>query len=247
MLLHANGHDHHDFDAIAPSLASGFRVVAIDFPGHGDAPAPSASHAIGAARFADAVEEAVDTLALGRVGLLGNSLGGFAAARLAIRRPTQCWGLVLVQPGGFLEPTLRVHLASLVLGTPAVYRALVRRFAHRYMSPRGAADLSAVERAARHGERPDGARVSAALWRSFRLPEHDLRAGAGAIVAPTLVIWGGRDPVRPVSEAQDVVLAIPGARLEVLDTGHVPFVSDPACFLEVTQPFLRSCLSAEDA
>ena len=46
--------------------------------------------------------------------------------------------------------------------------------------------------------RPDGLQTVAGLWRSFASPEHDLREGAGSIAAPTLVLWGRRDPVIPL-------------------------------------------------
>ena len=41
VLLHATLHDRHDFDAILPSLCRDHRVIAVDWPGHGDSPAPS--------------------------------------------------------------------------------------------------------------------------------------------------------------------------------------------------------------
>lgn len=238
LLLHANGHDHHDFDALVPFLSCRFRTHAVDFPGHGDSPPARVEASAG--RFAAAIEEVVDGLGLDRVAFIGNSLGGFAAASFAIRRPRQCWGLVLAQPGGFQKPSLRLAVASRVLGRPAVYRRAARRFAQRYMGRRGPSEEAVIERAARHGESSLGATVSAALWRSFRLPEHDLRAQAAALVAPTLVVWGRRDPVRPLKEANDVIASVPHARLEVLDTGHVPFASDPAGFLALVEPFLAT-------
>ena len=41
VLLHATLHDRHDFDAIVPGLRDDHRVIALDWPGHGDSPAPS--------------------------------------------------------------------------------------------------------------------------------------------------------------------------------------------------------------
>ena len=53
-------------------------------------------------RFADVAEELVERLAPEGAVVVGNSVGGFAAGRLAIRRPELVRGLVLVDSGGFL-------------------------------------------------------------------------------------------------------------------------------------------------
>src|SRR4051794_32376514 len=113
VLLHATTHDSRDYDAIVGALAHRFRVVAVDFPGHGASP-PAEDP--GAPRFADVVEDVVDALELERVALIGNSVGGYAAARFAVRRPGRCTALVLVQTGGFNAPTLRVRLACSLFG-----------------------------------------------------------------------------------------------------------------------------------
>jgi pimeloyl-ACP methyl ester carboxylesterase len=53
-------------------------------------------------------------------------------------------------------------------------------------------------------------------------------------------VWGKKDIVIPVSGGRATHDAIPGSRLEILDTGHVVFSSDPGGFLAVAEPFLRS-------
>ena len=45
VLLHATLHDRRDFDAIVPNLLHDHRVIALDWPGHGDSPAPAPSYA----------------------------------------------------------------------------------------------------------------------------------------------------------------------------------------------------------
>ena len=87
-----------------------------------------------------------------------------------------------------------------------------------------------------------GLRVVSELWRSFASPEHDLRGRAGDITAPTLVIWGRRDPVIPVKVGRRLAASIPGARLEVLESGHVPHTTDPQAVADLLVPFADEAL-----
>jgi pimeloyl-ACP methyl ester carboxylesterase len=54
------------------------------------------------------------------------------------------------------------------------------------------------------------------------------------------VVWGSKDTAIPMRLGRSTAAAIPGARLEVLPTGHIPFSSDPAGFLAVAAPFLAA-------
>ena len=59
------------------------------------------------------------------------------------------------------------------------------------------------------------------------------------VVAPTLVLWGGRDALLPPALAQRFVADIPGARLQVFDAlGHVPQEEDPASTVAAVRAFL---------
>ena len=239
LLLHANLHDRHDFDPIVKTLASRYRTVAVDWPGHGDS-----DRVVGvepsAPLFADVLEDVVDGLGLSRAALIGNSVGGFAAARLAITRPESVAGLVLVNTGGFvpLNPLSRTFCR--VMGTPAVFRATAPLFVRGYMKARTDSDRQIVERTIARARTHDGVRTGAALWRSFATPEHDLRGRAAELSAPTLIVWGKRDIAIPLSAGRVAHDVIRGSRLELLDTGHVAFSSDPGGFLAVAEPFLES-------
>src|SRR5262245_22240085 len=101
LLMAAGAHDRHDWDLVRPRLAERFRTVAIDWPGHGGSPLPAPGWTSDAAGFADVVEDVVDTLGGSPVAVMGNSIGGFVAGRLAARRPDRVSALVLVDSGGF--------------------------------------------------------------------------------------------------------------------------------------------------
>ena len=240
LLLHANLHDRRDFDPIVDMLARRYRTIAVDWPGHGDSDPVDAAIEPSAPLFADVLEDVVDGLGLSRAALIGNSVGGFAAARLAINRPEAAAGLVLVNTGGFvpLNPLSRTFCR--VIGTPAVFRRTAPLFVRGYMKARTDSDREIAERAIARARTDDGVRTATALWRSFAIPEHDLRGRAGELSAPTLIVWGKRDIAIPLSGGRVAHDAIRDSRLEILDTGHVVFSSDPQGFLAVAEPFLES-------
>ncbi len=240
LLLHATLHDRHDFDPIVETLARRYRTIAVDWPGHGDSDPVDATMEPGAPLFADVLEDVVDGLGLTRAVLIGNSVGGFAAARLAINRPECVAGLILVNSGGFVPWNPLSRMFCRVLGTPAVFRRAAPLFVRGYMKAKTDSDREISERAIETAKTAAGTRTGTALWRSFATPEHDLRSRAAGLTVPTLIVWGKKDIAIPLSAGRATHDAIRGSRLEILDTGHVVFSSDPQGFLAVADPFLES-------
>ncbi len=239
VLLHATLHDRHDFDAIVPSLVREHRVIAVDWPGHGDSPAPVPDYEPTAASFADVLVDVVAGLGLPPAAFIGNSVGGFAAARLAITDPDRVSRLVLVNSGGFIAGPASNFYARM-LGIPAVMKRVLPRFIPSYLKAASDSDRAIQERELARARTREGVVLTAAMWRSFASPEHDLRSRADRITAPCLVIWGSRDTAIPMRLGRATAAAIPGARLETLPTGHVPFSSDCDGFLALVAPFLAA-------
>jgi pimeloyl-ACP methyl ester carboxylesterase len=242
VLLHATLHDRRDFDPIVPSIARDHRVIALDWPGHGDSPAPEPDYRPTAASFADVLTDVVAALDLPSAAFIGNSVGGFAAARLAITDPHRVSRLVLVNSGGFSAGPV-TNLYCRTLGTPAVMKRVLPRSIRSYMKATSDSDYAVQQRAQARARTREGVALTAALWRSFAEPDYDLRPHADRITAPCLVIWGSKDTAIPMRLGRSTAAAIPGSRLEVLPTGHVPFSSDPAGFLAVAAPFLAAARS----
>jgi pimeloyl-ACP methyl ester carboxylesterase len=239
VLLHATLHDRHDFDAIAPTLIRDHRVIAVDWPGHGDSPAPTPNYQPTAASFADVLVDVVAALDLPPAAFIGNSVGGFAAARLAITDPHRVSRLVLVNSGGFIASPASNAYARL-LGRQSVMKRVLPRFIPSYMKATSENDHLIQQREMARAKTREGVVLTAAMWRSFASPEHNLRPRADRITAPCLIVWGSKDTAIPLRLGRATAAAIPGSRLEVLPTGHVPFSSDPDGFLAITAPFLAA-------
>jgi pimeloyl-ACP methyl ester carboxylesterase len=240
LLLHATLHDRHDFDPIVEALARRYRTIAVDWPGHGDSDPVDARVEPSAPLFADVLEDVVDGLGLSRAVLIGNSVGGFAAARLAISRPECVAGLVLVNTGGFVPLNALARTFCRALGTPAVFRRAAPLFIRGYMKPKTDSDRQIIERTSAVAKTAEGVRIGTGLWRSFATPAHDLRSRAAELSMPTLIVWGKKDIAIPLRTGHATHDVIRGSRLEILDTGHVVFSSDPDGFLAIAEPFLQS-------
>jgi pimeloyl-ACP methyl ester carboxylesterase len=237
VMLSSGAHDRHDFDGLRELLPDSFRSIAPDWPGHGESPA--GNEPASAMGFADIAEELVARLAPEGAIVLGNSVGGFAAARLAIRRPELVRGLVLVDSGGFLPRSPQVRIFCALMARPRFLRAIYPWFANRYMRPQSEADRRVRDVGIKTTRQDPGLAAVSGLWRSFSSPEHDLREEAASIQTPTLVVWGKNDPVIPLKAGRTIAATIPGALLELLDTGHAPQVSDPDRFAAIFVPFVE--------
>jgi pimeloyl-ACP methyl ester carboxylesterase len=226
VLLPSGGHDQHDYDEIRELLPDRLRSIGVDWPGHGQSPAdPAAPTEL---QLAQIVEELLELLAPGGAVLAGNSVGGNVAARLAIRRPDLVKGLMIIDSGGFegLSPFGRMFCA--LMSRPRFVRGIYPLFSWGYMRSRTAADRRARASAIAITRTAAGVTAVAGIWRSFNRPEHDLRSQAGKITAPTVLVWGRHDPVLPLRVARTGRDLIPGSRLVVIDSGHLPHTTSPA-------------------
>ncbi|PMD53858.1 alpha/beta hydrolase fold protein [Hyaloscypha bicolor E] len=239
-LLHANLHSSQDFASIIPELSLHYQTFAIDFPWHGASTGtsdiqPTAPH------LADALEDLVIALDLPPAVFIGNSVGGFSAARLAITHPEKVKGLVLINNGGFIPWSFALKAVARPLSIPWINRLVMPSLVWKYMLPQTDLDKSIAEQVSARAKTIEGSKVAAGIWSSFPSPEHDLRSRSEELKAPTLLVWGKRDPVAPLSAGIATQKCIKGSRLEVLDTGHVVFASRPEEFLELVEPFVKEC------
>jgi pimeloyl-ACP methyl ester carboxylesterase len=154
---------------------------------------------------------------VGAAALVGHSRGGLLAARVAAVRPDLVEKLVLVAPAGDDAPsTRRAHALPLV-------RAVVRT------RPRVLAYLA--RDAVRAGPRT--------LWRASGDVVAATLGELGRIAAPTLVVWGARDPLLPAARAERFQVTIPGAQVVVLPrAAHVPMLEAPDELAAALRDFL---------
>lgn len=239
ILLHANPGDSQDFEAVIPTLAQQYRVLAVDWPGYGQSSLPKQTETVGVLFFYQVLREFLTALALPPAFFIGNSLGGNAAARLAIESPDLVRALVLVAPGGFTSPNFLTRSFCALQGSR--FSLSPYRFASLYLKRRTATTQAMLVRASTTQAAAPQITLNRAIWRSFATSDNDLRSIAHGIKAPTLLLFGKHDPVIPANKDGLVAAAIiPKAKFAVLPCGHASFAEVPELFLAEVQPFLAA-------
>ena len=230
---------------IGPALAArGWRVSAIDLPGHaGDARRDGALDL-------DALVDGAAARLDGPVDLLaGHSLGAIVALGLLARDPGTARAVVLEEPPGPGSIDLAMLAAVIAQDAVAVRRdrtPLVAR--ERETNPRW--DSGDVERSVRGIEEADSEAIVAALNGPLRWDLAALLAGVDVDVA-TLVLAApdaaGRFPLDEGSalrgaDRQAVCAAVGPGRFLELEGGHCLHRDDPQRWLEVVDAFARDAL-----
>jgi pimeloyl-ACP methyl ester carboxylesterase len=214
------------------------RVIAMDLPGFGESEMPAEEISIRG--YARAVDALCEQLGVESAVVVGNSMGGFVGAELALSFPARVEKLVLVAAAGLsIEYRRREPLTTLarvwgagatwlgVRGRAVVARPRMRRIGMqllvRYpeeLSPQLTTEL--VRGTGKPGFMPA---LRALLAHSYR----DQLSG---IEVPVLVVWGTNDMLVPRGDAREYVELIgPNARREMFeDTGHLPMIERPNRF-----------------
>jgi 4,5:9,10-diseco-3-hydroxy-5,9,17-trioxoandrosta-1(10),2-diene-4-oate hydrolase len=240
LCLHAAGHGARDFEALRARLRDRYRVIALDWPGHGSS--GDDAEPVSAARCAALLGSFTDALGLGELVLLGNSIGGAAALRFAAERPDGVRALVLVDSGGLdrVDRAARVATAAMARFFEAGARGarwFPRAFDLYYRlvlpAPAARAQRERIVASAR-----EMAPLLAQAWRSFGRPEADARALVEDLRCPVFVAWAERDRILQLRRSLPAIRRIPNARLERFPGGHAPFLECPERFLPALERFL---------
>jgi 3-oxoadipate enol-lactonase len=210
----------------APQMAEleeRFMVIRYDTRGHGASPVPAGPYSID--DLADDLVALLDGLGVERAHLVGLSLGGMTAMRVAARNPERVDRLVLLCTGAQLPPAEAwLERAATVreYGSGAVAEAVVARWF--------TSELREAQPDARHDAEQMVAATPAEGYAGCceAVAAMDLREDLSSISAPTLAIAGADDPATPPAKLEEIVAAIPGARLLVVDqAAHLANAEQP--------------------
>lgn len=234
----------HWLENIAP-LARDKRVIALDLPGFGGSSPLARAPTIPA--MADHLDAFCRALDLGPVTAIGNSMGGYLSAELAIRHPARVDRLVLVDAAGLsivTDPRWHLTILARLMRAVASTRPLADRRALRRRRIRHLALCGVVRHPTRIAldvicEQIDGTGVPAFGDCMAAMFAHDFSASLPQIACPTLVVFGEDDALVPVRDAYVFNALIPASMLVVMpDTGHLPMLERPRTFNDVLRRFV---------
>ncbi|MFD6434232.1 alpha/beta fold hydrolase [Streptomyces venezuelae] len=248
LFVHGLGGSSQNWSALMPRLADVVDCAALDLPGFGDSPPPDDGD-YSVTGHARAVIRYLDAAGRGPVHLFGNSLGGAVTTRVAAVRPDLVRTLTLVSPA---LPELRVQRTAVPTGLLAIpgVASLFTRLTREWTAEqrvRGVMGLcygdpgrvtpegftAAVHEMERRLQLPyfwDAmARTARGIVNAYTLGgQHGLWRQAERVLAPTLLVYGGRDLLVSFRMARRAAAAFRDSRLLTLpDAGHVAMMEYP--------------------
>ena len=198
---------------LAEALSQNAHVVVPTHPGFNREPRPDRFTQVD--DLALAYLALIERLELSRVVVIGNSVGGWIAAEMALRQSPRVAGLVLLNAVGIDTGSSAKTIVDPATLSPADRLALVfhdqKRFAAAPPTPEAAAIMTENQRTLR------------VYGGDFFSYEPTLRGRLAQMLIPALVVWGESDRIVDVDYGRLYASSIPGARFELVsEAGHLP-------------------------
>jgi len=228
ILMHSNGNSAYEYEDVLPILSQSYRVLAVDYPGHGDSEPLKRHYSVG--DYADFIVAFMDALKIERASVLGSSIGGAVAVDLGVRHADRIEKLFVV------ESPIRTseQWAERWLATEKGYGAVIQTM--EQVRPRLRNLTEPVF------ERWNIDRSKAGTWAMmavmWALREYDVLGNIPKIRAPTMAIYGAKSP-HPHGLATFERLLPQAARAQMADCGHFPMIDDPVELSRLIDAFIR--------
>ena len=244
VLIHGYTDNARDWVPMLPYLSKRFRLILVDIRGHGKSSKPECCYT--RFDFAYDIKLLLDALSIRRADVIGHSLGSIIAQTFAEYWPERTHRVVLISSTGGLPP-----------GSTAPpqfdYTAEIRKlkdpidpdspFMIAWWDSPTPVNPDFIRR-----QRQDAAAIPLKVWLAVldeALPTAtayaDLQSTLPRLKAPTLLIWGSKDPIMEEPVRQTLRDALPGAEVKVFaGLGHNPFWEDPPAVARVINTFLGS-------
>lgn len=217
---------------LATSLAQQAQTIAPIHPGFDGEPRPNWFTRI--SDLALAYLALIERLDLYNVIVIGNSVGGWIAAEMALRQSPRLTGAVLLDAVGIESDRMEQPIADPMKFAPAERLALVfhdpKRFASAPPSPEAAAKMVVNQQT-----------LQVYAGDPF-MHDPSLKMRLAQIAIPTLVVWGESDRIVDVAYGRRYASNIPGARFELVSqAGHLPQIEQADVVVQMIRNFAAQC------
>jgi len=229
-LLYLHGASGASWLPFLQTLTKRFDVIAPEHPGFGESDTPDWLDNIHdlAYFYLDLIEQ----LKLKNVHLVGNSLGGWIAAEIAVRSTKHLASLTLAGSAGLHVPGV-AQIDSFMVSDE-------QRLHHFFHDPKKAKEMVArvLDSAMEDIALKNRATVAKLSWQPRSHDPH-LAKWLHRIDVPTLLLWGDTDRIFPKEHALAYQRSIPNAKLVIVpDCGHVPQIEQPDAFVAAFESFV---------
>jgi pimeloyl-ACP methyl ester carboxylesterase len=251
VLIHGLNIGWGQWYAVLPGLARRHTVFAVDLNGVGAADKVDYLSSDVADLTLTAVDGALRALVPGGATVVGHSIGGWAALKLAAKGHPSIRAVVATDSvgfTGFVPPRFRplavralARLISATVMRPT--RGNIAKFLGDVMAEPSVMSPEFIEYVFEHVTRPPVSHPFLLIHRLFRpfrfRPEFVLSdAEFGAIACPVAIVHGDGDPLIPLAAVRSAFGRVPKARVSVLEgVGHVPPIESPERFMALVEEF----------
>ena len=247
LLVHGFSADKNVWPRFAKAFTQNYHVIIPDLVGHGET-AYNAKLGYDIPTQSTRLFRLMDALNLKKFSVMGNSMGGFIAATMALQQPERIQIAVLFDPAGVISPKpseldilVKQGQNPFLLQRPEQFKAFYAMTMQQppYLSQM-VLDGIAADYIARRTQLAEIYRQLAAKnLLDTRLKEIHL---------PTLIIWGGKDRLINVSAVPVWQNGIANSQVKVFnDLGHMPMLEDPQASADVVQAFLAAQIQRPSA
>jgi pimeloyl-ACP methyl ester carboxylesterase len=223
LLLHGYGESLLAYRGLVAPLAQRFSVVAVDLPGSGLSEKPAGAYTLDA--MVARLNQSLDGWINGPVIVVGHSMGGEIAAALALARPDRIIKVILIAPAGY---DLGMGLAEEPFSNRQQAMAGWSVKAREFLVPVEDDDWLIEPPGMTEAARSDSAsrRAAEAYLRDFDFAA--LKGRFHLVRQPTLLIWGGVDPLIPIEIGRKIAEELPNVHfVEISNSWHRPHVEQP--------------------
>jgi 3-oxoadipate enol-lactonase len=233
MLSNSLGTDLHMWDDQVAAFTNHFRLLRYDRRGHGKSSAPKGPYSM--QRLGRDVLAVVDGLGIGRINWCGLSMGGMVGIWLGANAGNRIDRLILSNTSAYF-PDKAIWAGRLKMvrnkGVAGIADASMERWFSAEFRARAPATMARMR--TMFAATP----LEGYVGCSEAIRDMDHRPLLAKIAAPTLVIAGKRDVATPLDGNEFIQQHILGARLALLDAGHIANVEQPEAYADRVLGFL---------
>jgi pimeloyl-ACP methyl ester carboxylesterase len=233
VLIHGYTDNARDWVPLIPYLSRHYRLIVVDIRGHGRSDKPECCYA--RIDFAYDIKLLLDALHIPRADIVGHSLGSMITQVLAEQWPDRVRKVILISSTGGPRPyDFAAEISKLKEPIDPDSPFMVE-----WWDSPTPVDPDFIRR-----QRRDAANIPLAVWLAVLeqgANPADLQSTLPKLKAPTLLIWGSKDPIVAEDMRQSLRKGLPGAKVKVFDgLGHNPFWEEPQAVATVINGFLDS-------